>query len=151
MGKRLLLVEDEATLARAMARLLRRSGYDVFLAGACDEARSAAGTFSLGVFDVDLPDGDGIGLAEGLLKSGAVRRALFFSGTTSAAKQERAAKLGTFVQKISGFPRLFRAIEEALAPEHVKVAGGDDDRVGETSDPPPSGKRGLRKKPHEHD
>jgi DNA-binding response OmpR family regulator len=147
MGKRLLLVEDEATLARAMARLLRRSGYDVFLAGTAEEARQAPGTFSLGVFDVDLPDGDGVELAEGLHEVGVVRRAVFFSGTTSAQQRERAAKLGAFVEKTAGFPRLFEIIQLLLTNEQIKVSGGEDGRVGESSDPPPSGIRGLKKKP----
>jgi DNA-binding response OmpR family regulator len=147
MGKRLLLVEDEATLARAMARLLRRSGYDVFLAGACDEAGQAPGTFSLGVFDVDLPDGDGVELAERLLREGVVRRAVFFSGTTNDQQRQRATKLGAFVEKTAGFPQLFAMIQLMLESEHVKVAGGEDGRVGGSSSPPPSGIRGLKKKP----
>src|SRR3954454_12031117 len=66
MGKRLLLVEDEATLARALGRLLNRVGYEVSIAASCSEAQSSTGTFSIGVFDIDLPDGDGIDLAEHL-------------------------------------------------------------------------------------
>jgi DNA-binding response OmpR family regulator len=142
MSKRLLLVEDEATLARAMGRLLRRSGYDVFLAGTCDEARRAAGTFSLGVFDVDLTDGDGITLAEGLLEGGTVRRAVFFSGTTDAAQRTRAARLGPFIEKSRGFPSLYATIELALVSQHAKVVGAEETRTRDSSDPPPSGVRG---------
>jgi two-component system response regulator RegA len=141
MGKRLLLIEDEATLARAMARLLRRRDYDVFLAGSCDEARAAPGTFSLGIFDVDLPDGDGIELAASLLSLGAIRRAVFFSGTTSRERRERAAKLGPFVEKCLGFPQLAATVDLALVSQRVKVVGAEDTEFDSPSAPPPSGIR----------
>ena len=141
MSKRLLLVEDEATLARAVARLLRRAGYAVFLAGTCAEARSAEGSFSLGVFDIDLPDGDGIGLAEELVARRSVRRVLFYSGTQSRERRARAARIGPFLEKSRGFPYLSAAIELALAHKGLKVAGGEDEPTGESSDPPPSGIR----------
>lgn len=146
MGKRLLLVEDEATLARAVTRLLRRGGHDVFLAGSCDEARRASGSFSMGVFDIDLPDGDGLSLAEELLKKGIVRRAVFFSGTHDRGVRRRASELGPFVEKLKGFPALEAVIDRALAGEEVMVAGADSVRVGESSSPPPSGVRKPRRR-----
>jgi DNA-binding response OmpR family regulator len=142
MGKRLLLVEDEATLARSVARLLRRHGYDVYLVGSCDEARQAPGTFSLGIFDIDLPDGDGVDLAKELSSLGAVRRVVFFSGTAEAVLQAGARKVGPLVEKSRGFPDLLAVIELALATQHAKVAGAEDITVGSSSRPPPSGVRG---------
>ncbi len=144
MGKRLLLVEDEATLARALVRLLRHVGYDVTLAISCDEARQAGGTFSVGVFDIDLPDGDGVDLAEELRRNDMVRRAVFFSGTITARQRVRAIRLGPFVEKSKGFPDLHATIERVLASRHAKVAGAEDTRLGESSVPPPSGIRGHR-------
>ncbi len=143
MGKRLLLVEDEVTLARSVARLLRRHGYDVYLAGTCDEARRAPGTFSLGIFDIDLPDGDGVDLAKELSSLGAVRRVVFFSGTAEASQQIGARKVGPLVEKSRGFPDLLAVIELALATQHAKVAGAEDVSVSPSSSrPPPSGIRG---------
>jgi DNA-binding response OmpR family regulator len=141
MSKRLLLVDDEATLVRAMGRLLRRAGYDVFLAGTCDEARRASGSFSLGVFDIDLPDGNGITLGEELTAAGTVRRAIFFSGTSDASLRARAAQLGVFIDKSRGFPTLYASIELALASQHAKVVGAEEARFRDSSDPPPSGVR----------
>jgi len=142
MGKRLLLVEDEVTLARSVARLLRRHGYDVYLAGSCDEARRAPDTFSLGIFDIDLPDGDGVDLAKELTNLGTVRRVVFFSGTAEATQQIGARKVGPLVEKSRGFPDLMAVIELALATQHAKVAGAEDISVGGSSRPPPSGVRG---------
>jgi DNA-binding response OmpR family regulator len=143
MGKRLLLVEDELTLARSVARLLRRHGFDIYLAADCDEARRAPGTFSLGIFDIDLPDGDGVDLAKELSIHGAVRRVVFFSGTAEASQQAVARKVGPLVEKSRGFPDLLAVIELALATQHAKVAGAENINVGSASSrPPPSGIRG---------
>lgn len=142
MGKRLLLVEDEVTLARSVARLLRRHGYDVYLAGSCDEARRAPSTFSLGIFDIDLPDGDGVDLAKELSELGVVRRVVFFSGTAEANQQAGARKVGPLVEKSRGFPDLLAVIELALATQHAKVSGAEDVSLSSSSSrPPPSGIR----------
>jgi DNA-binding response OmpR family regulator len=141
MGKRLLLVEDELTLARSVARLLRRHGYDVYLTASCDEARRVSGSFSLGIFDIDLPDGDGVDLAKELSNLGVVRRVVFFSGTAEATQQAGARKVGPLVEKSRGFSDLLAVIELALATQHAKVAGAEDLSIGGSSHPPPSGIR----------
>src|SRR5215471_5485174 len=123
MGKRLLLIEDEPTLARALVRLLRRTGFDVELASTCAEATRVLGTFSVGVFDIDLPDGDGIELAEHLRRTAIVRRVVFFSGTMVAEQRARANRVGPFVEKSKGFPALHAAIEGVLGSHHAKAAG----------------------------
>jgi DNA-binding response OmpR family regulator len=141
MGKRLMLVEDEPTLARALGRLLNRAGFEVWVAASCAEARGAAGTFSIGVFDIDLPDGDGIDLAEHLRRTQIVRRAVFFSGTTVGRQRVRAGRLGPFVEKSKGFSELQAAIDGVMQSQHAKAAGDDDSIVGESTAPPPSGVR----------
>jgi DNA-binding response OmpR family regulator len=144
MGKRLLLVEDEATLARAVARLLRRRGHEVFLADSCDEARRASGSFSIGVFDIDLADGDGVSLAEELVRKSVVRRVVFFSGTSDAQVRVHASNFGPFVEKSKGVSELEAVIARALAGEEVKVSGGQGLRLRESTTPPPSGIRKPR-------
>jgi DNA-binding response OmpR family regulator len=144
MGKRLLLVEDDAMLARAVARLLRRQGHEVFLAGSCDEAQRAGGSFSMGVFDIDLPDGDGVSLAEELVRKSIVRRVVFFSGTHDAKIRVRASNLGPVVEKTKGFPGLEAVIARAFASEEAKVVGAEGLRLRESTTPPPSGVRKPR-------
>jgi DNA-binding NtrC family response regulator len=141
-AKRLLLVEDEATLARALTRLLRRVGYDVHVVGTCDEARKVTGTFSLGIFDIQLPDGDGVGLAKHMVKAGLVRRVVFYSGTVNGLERRRAAKFAAFVEKSAGFPALRAAIVNALESAQVMVAGAEDEPSNPVSSPPPSGIQG---------
>jgi DNA-binding response OmpR family regulator len=144
MGKRLMLVEDEPTLARALVRLLRRSGYDVTLATSCEEAQRLLGTFSVGVFDIDLPDGDGVELAERVRRNGMVRRLVFFSGTPVAKKRVRALGLGPFVEKSKGYAELEAAIASLFDCKQAKVAGDEHSESGDPSKPPPSGVRDSR-------
>lgn len=142
MGNRLLLVEDEPTLARALVRLLRRDGYDVSMAASCGEARALSGRYSVGIFDIDLPDGDGVDLAEQLRRDGTVCSVMFFSGTSIAKKRVRALGLGPFVEKSKGYDELEATIRRVLAHKAAKVAGGETSGSGESTKPPPSGVRG---------
>jgi len=66
----ILMVEDDAELARLNARFLKYHGYGVVVANSVKEARVAFGKAvpDLFVLDVELPDGDGFSLSEELRK-----------------------------------------------------------------------------------
>ena len=60
---RVLLIEDHADTAEAMAELLREVGYDVLTVGSCAEAlRADLEHVDVIVSDLGLPDGNGIDL-----------------------------------------------------------------------------------------
>ena len=61
MPTRILIVEDEASIAEPFARLLRREGFETTVAGTAAEALSAARETEpdLVLLDLALPDGDG--------------------------------------------------------------------------------------------
>jgi DNA-binding response OmpR family regulator len=65
---RLLIVEDEAGLATALRVGLAREGYAVDLARSIAEAQEKLflNPYDLALLDITLPDGDGLGLAEGI-------------------------------------------------------------------------------------
>jgi CheY-like chemotaxis protein len=65
---RILLVEDEPTVAQVMAELLRSRGHHVACAAHGLEALTEVtqGTFDLGLLDLDLPALDGLALARQL-------------------------------------------------------------------------------------
>jgi PAS domain S-box-containing protein len=71
---RLLLVEDHADTAEAMADLLRLSGHQVAIAGSVGEALAAAAAggedsgFDLVLSDLGLPDGSGLDLMRELVR-----------------------------------------------------------------------------------
>ena len=80
MTLRVLLVENERPVARAVERLLRRAGYCPTVARNCTEANALRECFDLGIFDIDLGDGHGVDLAEQCLAKGSVRAAAFYTG-----------------------------------------------------------------------
>jgi two-component system OmpR family response regulator len=61
---RILLVEDEADMARAVAETVRASGFVVDIAGTLDEAETsiALARYGLVILDRRLPDGEGMRL-----------------------------------------------------------------------------------------
>jgi len=69
---RLLLVEDHSDTARALARLLRREGYQVETAGSVAEAVlvGSRGKFDVLVSDLGLPDGSGLEILPRLRNGG---------------------------------------------------------------------------------
>jgi len=67
-GWRILLVDDEPTQRLIMARLLKRAGYEVEVAGNGREAlgRIGSGDFQLMITDWEMPEMDGIALCRAL-------------------------------------------------------------------------------------
>lgn len=97
--RRALIVEDDPVVARSVARRLLREGYTVSLAQTCRAARAAGGDFDAAVFDLDLPDGNGADLALELLRLGALRALVFYTGSIDRQERERAARLGSVIDK----------------------------------------------------
>jgi len=80
-----LLAEDEESVRRATARMLRAGGYEVLAASDGAEAlrlgRQNASRLAALVTDVDMPRLDGVGLARRLLRERPSLPVLFISGT----------------------------------------------------------------------
>lgn len=108
---RALIVEDDPVVARSMARRLLREGYAVSLAGTCRAARAAGGGFHVAILDLDLPDGSGSDLAEELLRLGAVRGIIFYTGSLDAARRERARLLGRVIDKTQDLDQVIDLLE----------------------------------------
>lgn len=108
---RALIVEDDPVVARSVARRLLREGYTVSLAQTCRAARAAGRGFHVAVLDLDLPDGNGAVLADELLRLGAVRGVVFYTGSLDAAQRGRAAIFGPVVDKSSDVENVVSALE----------------------------------------
>jgi len=108
---RALIVEDDPVVARSIARRLLREGYTVSLAGTCRAARAAGVGFHVSVLDLDLPDGSGAELADELLRLGATRAVVFYTGTTDQGQRERAQTFGTVIDKAQDLEAVVGAIE----------------------------------------
>jgi len=110
---KLLLVEDNAAVGRAIAKSLRAQGHSVTLAHTFADACEAGGYHEVGVFDITLPDGDGIELCERLLRDGRIGGALFCSGSIDDLLLERAQQTAPVISKEASFWELCQAIEAA--------------------------------------
>lgn len=56
---RILIVDDDPNLAKLMAIVLQRGGFEVETAGSLADARATTGAFDGIIADVHLPNGDG--------------------------------------------------------------------------------------------
>ena len=113
-AQRLLVVEDDVTVARALSRTLARRGFSVAICRSCTAARALAQTFDFAVLDLDLPDGNGVDLARDLMGEGKVPSVLFFTGSCDNSMLARARRMGTVVMKAEGTSPILAL----LAPEH---------------------------------
>lgn len=120
----LLLVEDNPAVGRAIAKSLRAQGHTVTLVHSAAEARATAGYHDVGVFDITLPDGDGIALCEQLLRDRRIGGALFCSGSVDDLLLERAEETAPVVSKEASFWELSSAIESA-APRTSQRGSSD--------------------------
>jgi DNA-binding response OmpR family regulator len=120
---KLLLVEDNAAVGRAIAKSLKAQGYVVTLAHTYVDARAATGYHEIGVFDITLPDGDGIELCETLLREKRIGGALFCSGSIDDLLIERAEQTAPVITKEASFWELCDAIR-AASPGGVGPSGG---------------------------
>ena len=124
----LLLVEDHSDTAVVMARMLRRSGYDVTVAGSCAQATAAveaaqhphagastARPIRLVISDLGLPDGTGHDLMRELRAKHRLR-GIALSGFGMEEDVERARSAG-FVKHLTkpvDFDSLARTVREVL-------------------------------------
>jgi len=103
---RVLVVEDEPTLRRAVVRALLRDGYDVLALGSVAGLDEADGPFDCAVLDVDLPDGDGFEAARQLRARGLARSLVFFTARADEATRNHARAFGVCVPKSAGTQHL---------------------------------------------
>ncbi|HEY1534798.1 MAG TPA: response regulator [Polyangiaceae bacterium] len=114
-AQRLLAVEDDVTVARALSRTLARRGLSVAIARSCTAARTLAQTFDFAVLDLDLPDGNGVDLARDLMASNKVPSVLFFTSSCDASLLARARRIGPVIMKSAGTSPILAF----LSPEHA--------------------------------
>ena len=119
----LLLVEDNAAVGRAIAKSLRAQGHTVTLAHTYAAARTVTSYHDVGVFDITLPDGDGIELCEALLRGRRIGGALFCSGSIDDLLLERAQETAPVISKEASFWELYQAIEAAARSPSLPPLG----------------------------
>jgi signal transduction histidine kinase/ligand-binding sensor domain-containing protein/BarA-like signal transduction histidine kinase len=114
-SRRLLLVEDDATVAAVIAGLLRASGHDVVHVanGLAALSESATSRFDLALIDLDLPGVDGLALAR-LLRAREATLPMIGISARSVGDEERVcldAGMNAFLRK----PITGAMLDESLA------------------------------------
>ena len=114
----ILLVEDDTALRCIVERVLASHGFTV-MAFACGGDALGAGAAELGVFDIDLPDIDGVQVAEQLLRRQRIGTALFFTATIDARVLARATALGSVIDNGDGVQALLAVIRQHFDDRHL--------------------------------
>ncbi|TCO52485.1 response regulator transcription factor [Actinocrispum wychmicini] len=115
---RVLVVEDEAALAEAIARGLRREGMavDVALDGDAGHEKSTITRYDVIVLDRDLPGMSGDELCREIVASGALTRVLMLTASGTVEDRVEGLSLGAddYLAKPFAFPELVARVR-ALA------------------------------------
>lgn len=106
----LLLVEDDLLLARALTRGLGTRGIRARHVARCATAAALRGPFPIGVFDIELPDGDGIELARLLMFRAVVSRVVFYTACAEPRRLARARALGLVYVKSGNLAPLMEGL-----------------------------------------
>ena len=116
--KRVLIVEDDETLRRSLARVVRQWGAQVSEAGSLTEGIELLHENpDLLITDVALPDGDAFGLLELAAQRRPAPVAIAVSGQTSTEDAFRLAQVGcrAYLEKPFDLDRLAECVEKALS------------------------------------
>ncbi|HEX2731526.1 MAG TPA: response regulator [Polyangiaceae bacterium] len=119
---RALVVEDDPRVARSIARWLRSNDVSVAVASRGSDLPALGSDFDIGIFDIDLPDTNGVELARECLSKGIVRRAVFFSGSKDLELRRMAEDLGEFVDKSAGTNGLSERVLSAYRPSSIPAS-----------------------------
>jgi DNA-binding response OmpR family regulator len=125
----ILLVEDEATLARNTVRFLSRRGYSIALAATLGAARKLCHELrpALVLTDLDLPDGDGLTLAAELRRAAMACKVVLITGRPRADLARAAHEAGAdrYLEK----PVPFETLSRIIAELHTPLAKGAPDAL----------------------
>ena len=115
----IVLAEDEPTLARNVARFLRRRGYSVDVAGTVAHARELCRTLAPRILltDLDLPDGNGLVLIDELCGGASSCKVVLITAQGDAELARDALRRGArrCLEKPVPLERLAAVIEELEA------------------------------------
>jgi two-component system KDP operon response regulator KdpE len=116
----LLIIEDDAAAAGALATLLRRRGHDVTCAATAGEGlhHLRGGQTDLVLLDIDLPYSSGLELLGALAEDPCLSdvRVTIYSGHDDAESQQTAARLGAcdYIVKGLNWDQTYSRIESCL-------------------------------------
>ena len=107
---RVLVLDSQAQSRAIVNRALSSEGCLITAVRSCGECRTTAGSFDVGIFDIELPDGLGIDVVRELVARGRLGRAIFFTSHVQPELLDRALSLGVVVGKNEHVEVLRRAV-----------------------------------------
>jgi len=127
---RVLLVDDEAEFTTALAKVLRRRGFETDVAGGGDAAlASIAGRrYDVVVLDVKMPGRDGLSVLAEIKFRRPDTEVILLTGHRSLADEEDGLRTGATAYLLKPFPipELVACIEEAAARHRTARGDGED-------------------------
>jgi two-component system, NtrC family, nitrogen regulation response regulator NtrX len=122
-SKRVLIVDDEENIGRSLRMILEREGYAVNVCRSVAEFKKHpdAGRAEAYLFDMKLPDGNGIDLLKLVRQNGAASPAIMISGHGTIADAVEATRAGAFdfLEKPLSRDRVLLALKNAM--EHATL------------------------------
>src|SRR5262245_47575778 len=113
-----LVLDDEPTILNTLQKALTLEGYAVDVAGgiAVAEEKLAKRSYDIALFDVSLPDGDGVALLQRLRTSGSDLPVVMMSGHATIDAAVRATRLGAsdFLEKPLSTDRLLVVLDNTI-------------------------------------
>ena len=132
-GATVCVIDDDASIRKALARLLQSTGYDVqtFASSGTFLARSPEPRPACIVLDVQMPDLDGLGLQERLSADDNAPPVVFLSGHADIPMSVRAMKKGAmdFLTKPVDEQALRAVIEQAIASDEARQEEREEARM----------------------
>ncbi len=107
MGKRILVVDDEAVVLGAVKKALRKTDYVIDTAGTAEEALKllGAGSYDLVITDLLMPDIDGLELMQKMREAGSPVQIIVITGYPTIQSALKAKRLGAFEYVTKPFTR----------------------------------------------
>src|ERR1051326_7357873 len=122
-SKRVLIVDDEENIGRSLRMILEREGYGVNVCKSVAEfgRHPDAHRADAYLFDMKLPDGNGIDLLRAVKQNGATSPAIMISGRGTIADAVEATRAGAFdfLEKPLSRDRVLLAVKNAM--EHATL------------------------------
>src|ERR1700704_3431724 len=117
-SKRILIVDDEENIGRSLRMILEREGYGVNVCKSVAEfgRHPEAHRADAYLFDMKLPDGNGIDLLRTVKQNGAPSPAIMISGHGTIADAVEATRAGAFdfLEKPLSRDRVLLAVKNAM-------------------------------------